>query len=241
MFDNKGIYGGEWSSTWDEATKTFTGKATDTPKGWTSSGSNRFPDKNSNHATFWMKDESGTLLFGLEAKKARQPNDSGEKVLATWSKLEKADPPLSLELKVLERLVGSWDVVGISKPAAWTPKEVRTTSKVTRKWVLDGHFLQDTTEASDGQEMFSLMTFDSQVKKYRSWWFSSEGDNNKSSGDWDGATETISLKSNLDEKLVGQTSVRFVNKDRHVVKMEIKDGDGKLYFDGEWAVTRRKE
>jgi hypothetical protein len=29
--------------------------------------------------------------------------------------------------------------------------------------------------------------------------------------------------------------------DRHVVKTEIQDGKGKLYFDGEWTVSRRKE
>jgi len=38
-----------------------------------------------------------------------------------------------------------------------------------------------------------------------------------------------------------QSNVRFIDKDRHVWKVDIKDGDGKLYFDGEWTVTRRKE
>jgi hypothetical protein len=107
--------------------------------------------------------------------------------------------------------------------------------------VLDGRFVQDTSEASDGQEALALTTFDPEIKKYRSWWFSSEGHHNKATGDWDEATATMSFKADLDDKLVARSSVRFINKDRHVWQVEIKDGDGKLYFDSEWTVTRRKE
>lgn len=241
IFNNKGVLGGEWKGKWDESTKTLTGKAMDTPKGWTSSGSNRFADKNSNHVAFWMKDETGTLMFELEAKKVRQPAEAGDKVVAAWSIMEKTDPPPPPELKVLERLIGSWDTVAVSKPAVWTPKEVRTTSKVTRKWILDGRFVQDTSEVSDGQEGFSLMTFDPAVNKYRSWWFSSEGHSNKTAGEWNERTETMSFKADLDDGLVARSSAQFVNKDRHVWKVEIKDGGGKLYFDSEWTLTRQKE
>jgi Protein of unknown function (DUF1579) len=239
-FNTSGVFGGEWGSTWDSATKTLTGKATDTPNGWTSRGTNHFPDKNTDQVAVWMKDETGTLLFDSETIKTRQPAEVGVKTLAEWSKQKNPDEKLPPELKVLERFVGSWDTVAISKPAVWTPKEVRTTSKVTRKWVLDGQFLQDTSEISDGQEGFSLTTFDPQMKKYRGWWFNSEGHRNKSFGEWDGATETLSFKADLDDGLVARSSVRFIDKNRHVWKVEIKDRDGKLYFDCEWTVTRRK-
>lgn len=241
MFNSRDLLGGEWSSTWDEATKTFTGKATDTPKGWTSSGINRFSDKNTDHVSFWMKDETGKQMFEGEAKKTRQPDANSEKVIATWSKVEKPAVPLPPELKALERLVGSWDTVAISKPAEWTPKEIRTTSKVTRKWVLDGRFLQDTSEGSDGQESFSLMTFDPQMKKYRSWWFNSEGNRNKAVGERNEETESMAFRAELDDGLVARSSVRFIDKDRHIWKVEVKDGNDKLYFDTEWTVTRRKK
>ena len=115
IFNNKGLYGGEWRSTWDEPKKTLTGKAIDMPQGWTSGGKNHFPDKNTCLASYWMKDETGTLLFSADAKKARQPDRDGEKVLAEWSKIEKSAAPLPPELKVLERLAGSWDVAGLAR------------------------------------------------------------------------------------------------------------------------------
>ncbi len=69
FFSSNGVLGGEWSNTWDEANKTLTGKATDTPAGWTSHGTNIFPDENSDHVSVWMKDDAGTLLFDSEARK----------------------------------------------------------------------------------------------------------------------------------------------------------------------------
>ena len=86
------------------------------------------------NVTFWMKDESGTLLFDMETKKSRLADEAGRKTLATWSKTDKPVAPLSPELQVLERLIGTWDTVEVAKPAEWTPKEVRTTSTSTRTW-----------------------------------------------------------------------------------------------------------
>lgn len=187
-----------------------------------------------------MKDEAGTLLFDSTAKKTRQPAEAGAKVLADWSRPRNPDDKLPPELKVLDRLAGTWDATSVSKPAEWTPKEVRTTSKITRKWVLDGRFLQDTSEISDGSEGLSLLTYHPRRQAYRSWWFSSEGHTGKSTGQWDAASETILFQDDLGNGLTSRASVHFLDKDRHDWKVIIKDGDGKLYFHGEWNVTRRK-
>lgn len=238
-FNNKGVFGGEWENTWDENSRILTGKATDTPKGWTSRSTNHFADKNSSQISAWMKDDSGTLLFDSVGKKTRQSEEAREKTLAEWSK-QKPDklPP---ELAILERLVGTWDAKAVSKPAEWTPKEVRTTSHITRKWVLDDRILQDTSKISDGSEGLSLLTYDTQMKAYRSWWFNSEGHTTKSTGQWDAASETMSFKSDLGNGLTSRASVRFIDKDRHDWKVVVKDGDDKLYFHGEWYVARRKK
>jgi WD40 repeat protein/serine/threonine protein kinase len=79
FFDTSGVFGGEWSSTWNDATKTLTGKATDTPPGWTTGGTNHFPDKDTDRVVFWMKDNDGTLLFDSLATKRRQPPEAGPK------------------------------------------------------------------------------------------------------------------------------------------------------------------
>jgi hypothetical protein len=51
----------------------------------------------------------------------------------------------------------------------------------------------------------------------------------------------MSFRADLGDGLVARSSLRFMDKDRHIWKVEIKDGGGKLYFDTEWTVTRRKE
>ena len=54
FFNSKGVLGGEWRGTWDKASKTLTSKAMDTPKGWTSRGTDEFLDQNSFKVAFWM-------------------------------------------------------------------------------------------------------------------------------------------------------------------------------------------
>lgn len=239
FFNSAGIPGGEWNCEWD-GKDTFTSKATNTPKGWTSLGTTRFTKPDACEARFWMKDDAGTMMFDLEAKKTKKPDENGQRVLEAWSKNGNPARPLPEELKLLDRLAGSWDAVAISKPAVWTPKEVKVTSKVTRNWILDGWFLQDTSEASDGIESYSLTTFDPNRKQYLGWWFNSEGHRNKSAGEWDAATETLTLTATLKDGLTVRSILRFTDANRHVWTVDVKDGDGKVYFDTEWTVTRRK-
>ena len=240
FFNSQGVLGGEWSGTWDEASKTMTSQAMDTPTGWTSRGTSVFSDNNTNHVAFWMRDQDGTLLFDTEAKKSRQPDETGKKTLTAWSKTEKSDTPLSPEMKVLKRLIGTWDVTGVSKPAEWTPEEVRTTSKVTRTWVLNESFVLDSSKKSDGRESLALLTYDPQQKAYRSWWFSSEGHTSKSTGAWDSVSETISFRSEFGNGLTSRSAVRFIDDDHHDWRVVVTDGNGKLYFDTKWTLSRSK-
>ena len=240
-FNNKGGLGGEWGGTWDETSKTLTFKATDTPPGWTSSATSHFPDKNTINAAFWMKDDSGKMLFDVEAKKTRQPDEAGKGIVAAWSKQETADPALPTELKILERMIGNWDATSVSKPAEWTPQEVRTTSKVTRKWILDGHFVQDTAEISDGTQSIALTSYDPQMKAYRAWWFNSKGNKSTPTGQWDSGSKTISYQSDLGNGITARNSVRFIDMDNEEWNVVIKDGDGKLYLDLNVKSKRRKE
>src|SRR4051812_48268053 len=78
------------------------------------------------------------------------------------------DAPKSPELKVLDRLVGKWESASISKVAEWTPAEIRATGKLTREWILDGRFLQETSTQSDVNAIV-MFTYDSQKSAYR-WW-----------------------------------------------------------------------
>jgi hypothetical protein len=241
MFDSNGLFGAEWRGTWDESSKTLTLHTTDTPKGWTSQGTNHFPDKKSNHIEYWIKDETGTLLLHGGGTKIRQTEEAGKRTLAAWSKTDKADDPLSPEMKVLERLIGSWDTTAVSRPAEWMPKEVRTAGSMTRVWALNRSIVLENANSSDETEGMHLFTYDPQQKAFRSWWFGSEGHTSKSTGQWDDVSETISMRSDLGNGMISRSVIRFIDKDNHDARVVITDGDGKLYFDKKWVVKRSKK
>jgi hypothetical protein len=240
FFNSNGVLGGEWSGSWNEATKTWTARATDTPNGWTSRGTNHFPDKKSNHVTVWMKNELGSLQFDIESKKTRQADDAGKKTLAAWSKTVKSETALSPELKVLERLIGTWDTVAVAKPAEWTPKETRTTSTNTRSWVLDKTLVMESVQNSDGKEGLNLFAYDPSQRAYRHWWFGSEGHTTKSKCQWDDVSETMTFRSD-ENGLISRGAMRFIDDDHHDHRLVVTDGDGKLYLDMKWTITRSKK
>ena len=54
-------------------------------------------------------------------------------------------------------------------------------------------------------------------------------------------SETLSMNSDLGNGLTSRTAMRFIDKDNHDARVVVTDGDGKLYFDAKWTVTRRKK
>ncbi len=240
FFSNSGALGGEWRGVWNADTKTLSSRATDTPPHWTSSGTNTFPDDKTVDVEFWMKDEMGLLLFHGTAKKTRQPDAADAKALEAWSKAGNAVAMPPAELKVLERLAGDWDAEMVSRPAEWTPQEQRSKSLVTRRWILDGWFLHDIAAPEKDAEGFSLLSYDAGLKKYRGWRFNADGTCSKMSGDWSEEKQMLSFRGEGDDGQVINSMVRFISNDRHIWSVEVKDGTGKLLFDADWTVNRRK-
>jgi hypothetical protein len=238
-FDSKGLLGGHWLLKWNAATNATVGRSVDSPAAWTSGGQNRFTDGKTNLVSYWMRDESGTLLIEGSGRKDRLPADREAAIIAEWQKREPpADPPA--ELKVLDRMIGTWDAVTTQKPAEWTPSGGKSTAKVTREWILDGRFVMDTSIHSDGQESMALIGYDPGQKTYRSWWFNSEGHHNTSKGRWDEASQTLSYRTELDDGKSMQSSVRFAADDKEVWRFQVTDAGGKVYLDMDITATKGK-
>jgi hypothetical protein len=141
-------------------------------------------------------------------------------------------------LALLDRMIGAWDTVSVQKPAEWTPQETRTTGVITRKWVLGGRFVLDSSSHSDGQESMALITFDPQAGEYRSWWFNSEGLHNESHGTWDEATQTLSYETEMPDGKQGRSKLHFAAPDREEWQFNVTDAEGKVYLD--MTITARK-
>src|SRR6185295_15775653 len=69
-------------------------------------------------------------------------------------------PPKPPELKVLDRLVGEWTTQSTVTVADARPQNVKTTGTSSRKWALDGRFVEESLKSSDGDESRTILTFD---------------------------------------------------------------------------------
>ncbi len=150
-----------------------------------------------------------------------------------------AEPEKPAELKVLDRLVGKWDSESVSKVAEWTPKEGRAKGVLTREWVLDGRYVQETSKQSDGDAMV-MFTYDTSKRAYRWWMFNSHGNNIDMAGQWNEKTQTLTCTSELGNGLTNISTIHFLDADTHKWTAIVKDGQGKVFFDAGGTCTRRK-
>ena len=85
-----------------------------------------------------------------------------------------ADEPKarSTELQALDRYAGSWEETSLAKPALWTPERSTATTTTTRRWILNGQMIENKGAWLPGKnEFLHLMTYDSNRKEYRQWYF----------------------------------------------------------------------
>lgn len=145
----------------------------------------------------------------------------------------KSRPP---ELKVFERLVGTWNSDSVSRVAEWTPAEARAKGVLTREWVLDGQFLQEKGKHSNGDSIV-MFSFDVKKKMYHSWFFYSNGNTTETYGQWDERTQTLTFTSDLNG-LKNTSTIKIIDEDTHQWTAVVKDAQGKVFYDGEGKCTR---
>jgi hypothetical protein len=185
-----------------------------------------------------MRDENGELLMEGNGRKDRLPADREADIVAAWKKHEPA-ADLPAELKVLDRMIGTWDTITVQRPAEWTPVGGQSTATVTREWILNGRFVMDTSLHSNGDESISLIGYDPGQKVYRSWWFNSLGHRNDSRGHWNETSRTLSTRAELEDGKTTRSTVRFTDSDREVWQFQVTDAAGKVYLDMDITATRR--
>ena len=143
----------------------------------------------------------------------------------------------SAEGKVLARYVGKWasevEITGAE------PKKGTDTSE--GKWTLKGRYVDYKVDSKlDDSEALHLLTYDAEQKVYRSWWFSSTGQNNTSTGTWDEATKKFSWKGEPKNGLTAIWVDHFTDDDTRVGELVVTDGDGKVVYGIKWKAVRKK-
>jgi hypothetical protein len=145
-------------------------------------------------------------------------------------KKPKEAPAQPAELKVLDRLAGTWKDEVVFKVSVSNPTERRETWTYSNKWTLKGRFLESRGRKSDGKdEDLQLMTFDPETKTFRKWYFSPDGYVAEASGRWDEKTSTLTWTNELGDGGTGVSSWRFADKNTIVWSRITKDKEGKVH------------
>ena len=148
---------------------------------------------------------------------------------------ESTPPPP--EMKVLERLVGTWRVENIGK----VPEETRSTSITKRELVLGGRFVQETGGPEKGKPTYMCMhTYDSSRKTYRWWFFHESGSCSESTGTWDESSQTFTFTNRPGGGAMGVITLHFLDKNTLDFSWIVKDTGGKISFQMEAKAVRQK-
>lgn len=150
-------------------------------------------------------------------------------------------PMKPVELKVLDRLIGTWKDEATIKVSDLTKKERQLTSTTNSSWSLNGWFVQTRNRYGEGLgEDLQLMTFDVEMKVFRRWHFDSDGNTSESSGKWDAKTATLTWTGDLGGGIAGISEWKFVDKDTLIWSRIVKDEKGKVYSTVEGKAVRQK-
>ena len=102
-----------------------------------------------------------------------------------------------MELDALSQYAGDWTTDVTSKPAEWTPQEIKYRTANHAELIFNGWFLQHIEvnhivgEPEKVTKAIWFQTFDAMSKKYVTWFFQSSGVIAHSTGTWDAASKTF--------------------------------------------------
>ena len=150
------------------------------------------------------------------------------------------------ELEALRRYVGDWTSDVTSKPADWTPQEIKYRTANHAEFVPNGWFLQHIElnhivgEPEKVTKAIWFQTFDTASSKYITWFFQSSGTIAHSTGTWDAANKSF---HHTDAEPPPNTTNRFSERFRDAATIDgslvFTGNDGRKMFDMAW--TRKRQ
>ena len=141
------------------------------------------------------------------------------------------------EMKVLEKLLGTWKVENIGK----VPEATRSTSTHKRELILGGRFVEDKGFDDQGKPISSGMyTYDAGKRAYRWWFFDQSGFYVEATGSWDESRRTFTFTNKQGWGDTGVTTIRFRDETAFDWTITGKDTGGKVVFQAEGEAVRQK-
>jgi hypothetical protein len=155
----------------------------------------------------------------------------------------KAQTPKSPELKVLDRLVGSWRIELVERQA--NGDEKKTTATVVAKWSLQGRYIE--LRPTDSDAGLQLWTYDSDPGVYKMWMFAANSPKpilitlrwNESKKTLTAGKEDV-VNAEIPPGITGQLTVRFISNDQIEYTVTGKDASENVVFETKGKMSRKK-
>ena len=151
------------------------------------------------------------------------------------------EPKRSAELQVLERFIGTWDVVYTYRPVEGD--EVAGKIVSTRAWSLGGTFIRvedaNNLKKPELPEFQMLLTYNPDSKNYPG--VTMNGSSRMEiTGRWNEKAQTMSFSGTFPDGNKFAATHHFVDPSRAEVSGTVASPDGKLLANLSWSQTRRK-
>jgi len=155
-------------------------------------------------------------------------------------------PEKPRELEALAQYVGDWTSDVTSRPAIWTPKEVRYQTSNHAEFVLNDWFLKHIEvnhvngDPDKVTKSLFVWTFDPGLKKYVGWTFNSRGIITKVTGTWDVSNKTFThADTDPPPNTTSKLTETFTNATTIDGRLVFTGNDGRKMFDMIW--TRKRQ
>jgi Protein of unknown function (DUF1579) len=145
--------------------------------------------------------------------------------------------PGTAQLKVLDRLVGTWEVTVRSR----RPRPGTMKYSETYDWVLDRRFIRgETVRKPDGTADIYMATYEPATRHYHFWIFNSQGTFVEiPTGTWNETAREMEWKSGPGSPLALNGRWIFLDANTRLWTTEVKDWKGKVLLDVEGRAVRR--
>ena len=152
----------------------------------------------------------------------------------------KAQTPKSPELKVLDRLVGSWRFEIVEKQA--NGDERKSTPTGVAKWSLQGKYLEFRITGSNGKEaILHFFTYDSDARVYNMWTFVPDSQEpTLTPWQWDESEKTLTGQMDLGDGITMPATTHFIADDRWEYTATTKDASGNVLREMKGKVFRKE-
>ncbi len=146
----------------------------------------------------------------------------------------------SPELKVLDRLIGSWRYEVVEGQA--NGDEKKSTATTVTKWSLQGQYIESRVTDSDGRQVaLNLMTYDSEAGVYKAWAFYPNSPKPLLlTYRWNESKKTLTGDGDLGNGITLQATTRFTGNDRYEFTGTTKDASGNVLGEFNGKSVRKK-